>query len=1011
MVLPTLLLLSDIVEHVPVIQTHPPPNEPAPSLIPPPQSRHRLSSAREQPVRRLSNAAAAAASKADRARSNSFTIPPPSTIHASSSSQHTLEYLAVELDRINRETTDLAAQLESEEDKNRTEVSRLDSELEDLRARRREDDDSKACIKAETKTLEEQKRSVDAQKSKLERALRGVQDELAKLECEASARLRDLAEKEQALADLQDQTSLADRRARDARTLGREGLEQAQRQIAALEESNKLLAQKIAQMKSVSEVKDPEEEKARIKVIDEREDVEDEKVEQEWIESEKSLKARTELVKSQFDDVSFPGLVMLIQANREFREALALLVQARELHPSSHPVPATKHRSKKQRSRRTRQKALSLIGQINSSSPRVTAIDPSVNTSRPASLQLPPGTGIGMFYPSEYPDGSMMPYEYQSSSPWASTHSLGLMHDIPHPLDTALRRERLTGGALLSPSISEHLLPSNLFGPEEDSIRTSPYIEQLLETAASYSTPRISSTYPHVLPNPDSPVSEMSPRSSFSSPNQSHPVLPTYVDRIYQDTQSSPTIIMTPPATHYSNLVAEEEPVEVTSPAELNGIPLSAESAENTDDEVPAESTSSVKHWKIPSISFKRKTLPLEKRLPALGTLKGEKARSMPRTSAGATPIGFNRPRSGSGSSSGWLYNVTRARAPSETGRQFDINFDPLESRRLLEGAGVVHHHSALARPIDFSESPRQSFDSRSSISRRSTDADMARLSSSVAGGAYFRTPSLYSEISSSYVWLSQPSSASGIPPAPLSLPTSPSAAMLNDRWGPPSNASRSSLDPKAPEFRTSLQQQFLAAPEVVEPEPDVSSNKRFGSGSRFALSRRSTVKPSGDSSFLNNFTGLFRRDPAKNGEDEGEGTSELIRPKSQDTQNSGDPSAVTTGTIEDLPVEGGIPEKKKKEKKKKDKGKSKSLFRWDSKPDILEDPELASLESVKDDHESEETPKKKRKKKGGKKGVKFEKEDEIAATSQETAPGPYYYQGKEVTLDEVPVKVLDYFR
>lgn len=294
---------SDFIDHVPVIQTHPPPNEPAPSPSLPSQSRHRLSSAREQPVRRLSNAASAAAAKADRARSNSFTIPAPST-QASSTPQHTLESLTTELDRINRETADLSAQLESEEDKNRIEVSRLESELEDLRARRKEDDDSKASIKAETKTLEEQKRSVDAQKSRLERTLRGVQDELSKLECEASARLRDLAEKEQALADLQDQTSVAERRAKEARTMGREGLEEVQRQITALEESNRVLAQKIAQMKSVAEVKDTEEEKARIQAIDEREDEEDEKVEQEWVESEKSLKARTELVKSQFDDVS-----------------------------------------------------------------------------------------------------------------------------------------------------------------------------------------------------------------------------------------------------------------------------------------------------------------------------------------------------------------------------------------------------------------------------------------------------------------------------------------------------------------------------------------------------------------------------------------------------------------------------------------------------------------------------------------------------------------------------------
>ena len=597
---------------------------------------------------------------------------------------------------------------------------------------------------------------------------------------------------------------------------------------------------------------------------------------------------------------------MLIQANREYREALAMLVHARELHTAAHILPSGKHRTKK-RSRRARQKALNVMRQPNSSSPSLGTSDPSISTSRPTSITLPSGSEVGMFYP-EFHDPSMLPYEYQTSSPWTSTQSLGMIHDIHLPLSTSLGREPLTSGALLSPSVSEHLLPSNLFGPDEDSIRTSPYIDQLLQsspiTSLPTSTPRISTTFPPVAQTADSPVSEMSTRSSFSSPNQSLPALPLYSDR----THSSPTIIMTP-APHYPPDAVKEEEVEVTSPAELNGIPLSAESAENTDDEIPIESnesTSALKHWKIPSISFKRKTVPPEKRLPVLGALKGEKARSMPRTSAAATPIGFNRPRSGSGSSSGWLQNVTRARAPSETGRQFDTNFDPLESRQLLEGAGVVHHHSGLANPVDFSTSARASFDSRSSMSRRSTDTDMARL---YPGGGYYRGPtSVYSDVSASYGW-------PGVN-TPLSLPTSP--AGFQDRWSPP-NTSRSSLDPKAPEFRTSLQQQFLT-PEPELEVPDVSP-KRGGGGGIFALSRRSTVKQ-GDS-FLNNFTGLFRREN-KIGEDD---DNDLMRPKSEDAQASVEPSALTNVSVEDLPSSEQGPEKKKNEKKKKDKTKGKSIF------------------------------------------------------------------------------------
>lgn len=662
-----------------------------------------------------------------------------------------------------------------------------------------------------------------------------------------------------------------------------------------------------------------------------------------------------------------------------------------------------------------------MIGQHNASSPSLAPSDPSIN-SRPTSLALPTGSDIGLMYP-DYSEPSLQHFDYQGGSPWASTHSLGLRHEIPLPVETIIDREQLTGGALLSPSVSEHLLPSNLFGPEDDSIRTSPYIDQLLQTSPTasvpVSAPIISTSFQQPIPRGlESPVSEISTRSSFSSPNQSHPALPFY-DRHLQEPQTSPTIIMTPaPYTVNEIEIVEPEEVEVTSPAELGGIPLSGE---NTDEETALESTESsspLKHWKIPSLPFRRKVVPPEKRLPILGTLKGEKARSMPRTNAGAIPIGFNRPRSGSGSSSGWLQTVTRARAPSETGRQFDINFDPLESRRLLEGAGVVHHHSALSNPLNFpfTPSPRASFESRSSImSRRSTDTDMARMYA--PQGAYYRSPSVYSEVSSSYGWISQPNSATALHPS-LSLPTSPSAALnatssplLNERWSPPTT-SRSSLDPKAPEFRTSLQQ-FLPGEEVPEvPEIPEISPKR--GGGRFSLSRRSTLRP-GDG-FLNNFTGLFRRDASKPAEDE---ENELTRPKSRDTQASGEPVTSSEATAEgaDDTASEITPDKKKKERKKKEKAKSKSIFRWESKAEPTDDPELASsksMESVKMEEPETEQPVAKKKKKKAKKGVKFEQEEgEVAVSTssptQET--GPYFYQGKEVTLDEVPVKVLDYFR
>lgn len=279
------------IDHVPIVHTHPPPSEPPPPSTTPAQSRHRLSSARDQPVRRLSNATKA---EQQRTRSNS----------AVSTTPPTLDSLTDELDRVNREIGEITAQLESEEIRNSHEIQKLQSELEDLRARRKEDDDSKASIKAETKALEEQKRSVDATKSKLERQLRSVQEELAKLDGEASARLRDLAEKEQELADLVDQTLLAERRAKEAKTVGREGLQEVQKHIAVLEETNRELAQRILHLKGQAEKRDTDEEKAaRRRSIDETEDKEDLKMEQAWIESERELKARHDLVKAELDEV------------------------------------------------------------------------------------------------------------------------------------------------------------------------------------------------------------------------------------------------------------------------------------------------------------------------------------------------------------------------------------------------------------------------------------------------------------------------------------------------------------------------------------------------------------------------------------------------------------------------------------------------------------------------------------------------------------------------------------
>jgi chromosome segregation ATPase len=204
---------------------------------------------------------------------------------------------------VNRETAEIQAQLESEEERNRHEIAALQAEVETLRLKRREDDDTKANIKAETKALEESKRTIDAQRVKLDKQLKILQDELVRLEGEQSRRLQEVAEHEQALADLCEQIESVEKRAEDAKTRGREELAEVQRQIAGLEESNRVLVQRIAAGKMAAETRDSEEEKARMKLIDEREDEEDRKVEMEWVDSQTALSARHDVVKAEFDEV------------------------------------------------------------------------------------------------------------------------------------------------------------------------------------------------------------------------------------------------------------------------------------------------------------------------------------------------------------------------------------------------------------------------------------------------------------------------------------------------------------------------------------------------------------------------------------------------------------------------------------------------------------------------------------------------------------------------------------
>jgi hypothetical protein len=103
---------------------------------------------------------------------------------------------------------------------------------------------------------------------------------------------------------LSDQIEVAERRVRESKTEGREGIDQVKEQISALEESNRVLAHEIMTMKGAVEDKVARDEESGVRgSLDEIEDEEDLKIEREWVESEQALQARHDEVKAQLDGV------------------------------------------------------------------------------------------------------------------------------------------------------------------------------------------------------------------------------------------------------------------------------------------------------------------------------------------------------------------------------------------------------------------------------------------------------------------------------------------------------------------------------------------------------------------------------------------------------------------------------------------------------------------------------------------------------------------------------------
>ncbi|KAF3932664.1 hypothetical protein ABW19_dt0201962 [Dactylella cylindrospora] len=600
-----------------------------------------------------------------------------------------VEALTAELEKIQRESEELEAQMASQEDEHKAAEALLLAELEGVREKKREEDSIRSQLRTETRSLEDAKRAAEAQRTKVEKALKARQDEIQKMQEDC---IRWDEERETALEALHKLEDEAEGRKKEADKLSRNKkreLEPILSELSGLEEEIRTLSLSI---KTINDEEERQKEKEA-----------DEKPKANGVTDQLPAGVMPVLpgVPPLVRGPSFPGETEEARAEREWQARFKALEmrymeilghfraaqdeffrsdhQLRAWHARRASVPAPpstagtgdssgsslnskgKSKNRRNRTRKNRTQTVSSpiaafpIGSDMAFVPMATSFN-----------QTSPPTATAKISP-------------QTSQPFPSLLPSAPLFNYGNVPDTIFSGDidKLTGGAPMSPT-ADSLLPSNLFG-SMDEVPPSPKGTTYVLDSQAFPT---SDNVQPLVPAAQSPGSSNSvPNSQLSSPRTSFPQFPIFSAGEAERINRSNSI-----SSINNNLRGIPPPVqeEPTQPKKM-----------------------------FPNLfSFTRprgKTMSTE--LPTLGSLKNSQSQSFPKQDEpGLDPIGTRR-RSGShgtswmsASSLNFLSNSTpfkrslnNANGSRTSFNHFDPESDPLDPSRLLSKEPVSPRPSSIS--------------------------------------------------------------------------------------------------------------------------------------------------------------------------------------------------------------------------------------------------------------------------------------------------------------------------
>ena len=254
----------------------------------------------------------------------------------------------------------------------------------------------------------------------------------------------------------------------------------------------------------------------------------------------------------------------------------------------------------------------------------------------------------------------------------------------PATLDNEKFHEIIRNRGPLSPPPTD-LLPKDLFGAEDREIlRTSNVVDRLLEISGGIKSP-LSQMHDPESSRDSYPSSGNQNESSSNLSSRRHSQILPKVRPARSESSGSSHGDAFPDSSILLKPGAIPELLKADDEYRIRG---SVELAENTEvfEDITVQNQSPGSRlpgiFSFQSLKKRHTDTPAFTRLN-LGSLKPSKTQSLPRPPSLLQPIGSSRPRSDSGSLV-WLPTLSRERSPSESGRQFDAKFDPLDPSKLI---------------------------------------------------------------------------------------------------------------------------------------------------------------------------------------------------------------------------------------------------------------------------------------------------------------------------------------